>query len=235
MFCGCDDHRTENVILIIWRDWPELLPGQVEKGTCRKQSSHVAKRLGKEMLAEGGSPWDRTDDIRNRNVSYFQGTVIEEASVTGGLWPNFFACISGKLYQITGQRDKNRHKRTQKNSIEAIASGFAHTLPNVRVEMTPRELKAFCKTKQNQFRCLFWSRADRGLHNMPQLMETRDRVGRHQLLINQQGQSLRNNQFSDWWRRLPKLEIPLFAEAVMIQERGFPHTPATTKTLPPCS
>lgn len=69
MFRGCDDHRTENVILINWHDWPELLPGQVESGTCRKQSSHVAKE--KEMLDEGGSPWDRRDDNRNRNVSYF--------------------------------------------------------------------------------------------------------------------------------------------------------------------
>lgn len=58
MFCGCNDHRTENVILINWHDWPELLPGQVQSGMCRKQSSHVAK--GKEMPAEGGSPWDRT-------------------------------------------------------------------------------------------------------------------------------------------------------------------------------
>lgn len=149
----------------------------------------VAKRLGKEMLAEGGSPWDRRDDNRNRNVFYFQGTVIEEACVTGGLWPNFFACIPGKLYQIACQRDKNRHKRTLKNSTEAIASDFAHILPNVRAGMTLRQLKAFCKRKQNQFRCLFWSRADRGMHNMPKLVETRDRVGRHQLLINQQGQS----------------------------------------------
>lgn len=77
MFCGCNDHRTENVILINWHDWPELLPGQVQSGMCRKQSSHVAK--GKEMPAEGGSPWDRTDDNRNSNVPYFQGTVTEEA------------------------------------------------------------------------------------------------------------------------------------------------------------
>lgn len=56
--------------------------------------------------------------------------------------------------------------------------------------MTPTELKAFCKRKQNQFRCLFWSRADRGMHNnMPRLMETHDRLGSNQLFINQQGQS----------------------------------------------
>lgn len=56
--------------------------------------------------------------------------------------------------------------------------------------MIPRELKAFCKRKQNQFRCLFWSRADRGMHNnMPKLMETHDRVGSNHLFINQQGQS----------------------------------------------
>lgn len=124
MFCGCDDHRTENVILINWHDQPELLPGQVESGTCRKQSSHVAK--GKEMLAEGGSPWDRTDDKRNRNVSYFQGTVIEEeACVLGRLWPNFFACIPGKLCQTAGQRDKNRHKehrKTARNKLQVVLS-----------------------------------------------------------------------------------------------------------------
>lgn len=46
----------------------------------------MAKRLGKEMLAEEGrSPWDRTDDNRNMNASYFQGTVIGEARVTGRL------------------------------------------------------------------------------------------------------------------------------------------------------
>lgn len=84
--------------------------------------------------------------------------------------------------------------------------------------MTPRELKAFCK-KQNQFRCLFWSRADRGMHNnMPQLMETRDRVGRHQLLINQQGQSWEKESALRLVEKAAKLEIPLFGEAVMIQE-----------------
>lgn len=102
----------------------------------------------------------------------------------------FLCCIPGKLCQTAGQRDKNRHKRTQKNSIETTANGFAHILPTVRAGMTPRELKACCKRKQNHFRCLFWSRADRRVHsNMPKFMETRDRVGRHQLLINQQGQS----------------------------------------------
>lgn len=50
--------------------------------------------LGKETLAEEGrSPWDGTDDNRNTNVCYFQGTVTGEACVTGRLWPNFFACI----------------------------------------------------------------------------------------------------------------------------------------------
>lgn len=102
----------------------------------------------------------------------------------------FLCCIPGKLCQIAGQRDKNKHKRTQKNSIETIANGFAHILPTVRAGITPRELKACCKGKQNHFRCLFWSRADRRVHNnIPKFMETRDRVGRHQLLINQQGQS----------------------------------------------
>lgn len=159
VFCGCDDRRTENVILINWHDWPELLPGQVESGMCRKQSSHVAK--GKEVLAEGGSPWDRADDNRNRNVSYFQDTVTEEACDTRELWPNFSACIPAKLCQTAGERDKNRPKRTRKNRLEATANGFARILPNVRAGMTPRELKAFCKRKQNQFRCLFWSRADK--------------------------------------------------------------------------
>lgn len=66
----------------------------MESRACRKQSSHVAKRLGKEMLAEvGRSPWDRRDDNRNMKASYFQGTITGEASVTGRLWPNVFACI----------------------------------------------------------------------------------------------------------------------------------------------
>lgn len=74
----------------------------------------VAKRLGKEMLAEGGSPWDRRDDNRNRNVFYFQGTVIEEACVTGRLWPNFFACIPGKLSNSRPERQKQAQKNTEK-------------------------------------------------------------------------------------------------------------------------
>lgn len=75
---------------------------------------------GKEMLAEGGSPWDRTDDNRNTNVSYFQGTVIEEACVIGRLWPNFFACIPGKLCQTADQRDKNRHKEHRKTAQKQL-------------------------------------------------------------------------------------------------------------------
>lgn len=36
---------------------------------------------------------------------------------------------------------------------------------------------------------MLWSRVDRGRYNIPKLMQTRDGVGRHQLLINHQGQS----------------------------------------------
>lgn len=42
----------------------------------------------------------------------------------------------------------------------------------------------------------------------------------------------RENQLSNWWRKLPELEIPPFAEAVMIQKWRKPGSlqiPATTK------
>lgn len=55
-------------------------------------------------------------------------------------------------------------------------------------------------------------------NNMPQLMETRDRVGRRQLLINQQGQSWEKESVLRLVEKAAKLEIPLFGEAVMIQE-----------------
>lgn len=116
VFCVCDDHRTENIILIIWHDWPELLPGQVERGTCRKQSSHVAKRLGKEMLAEGGSPWDRTDDNRNRNVSYFQGTVAEEACATRGYGQVYLHVLQESCIKQQARETKTGTKEHRKRA-----------------------------------------------------------------------------------------------------------------------
>lgn len=41
-------------------------------------------------------------------------------------------------YQTAGQRNKNRHKRAQKNGMEVIASGFAHILPNGSAGMTQK-------------------------------------------------------------------------------------------------
>lgn len=115
MFCSCDDLGTENVILINWHDQPEFLPGQVENGACRKQSSHVAKRLGKEMLAEmGRSPWDRTDENRNMSVPDFQGTVKGEACVIGRLLSNFFARIPDMASNSRAERQKQGKKRTGK-------------------------------------------------------------------------------------------------------------------------
>lgn len=115
VFCSCNDLRTENVIVINWHDQSELLPGQVESGACRKQSSHVAKRLGKEMPAEEGrNPWDRIDDNRSMNVLYFQGMVIGKAHVTRRLWTNFFAFISEMAPNSRPERQKQAQKSTQK-------------------------------------------------------------------------------------------------------------------------
>lgn len=70
----------------------------------------------KEMLAEGGSPWDRTDSKTNRNVPYFQGTVTEEACDTRKLWPNFFASIPEKLCQKQARETKTGTKEHGKTA-----------------------------------------------------------------------------------------------------------------------
>lgn len=67
-------------------------------------------------------------------------------------------------------------------------------------------------------------------------MQTRDGVGRHQLLINHQGQSWERESALKLVEKLPELEISPFAEAVMMQKwgkTGSPQILATTKTLPP--
>lgn len=44
-------------------------------------------------------------------------------------------------YQTAGQKNKNRHKRTQKNGMKVIASGFACILPNGSAGMTQKNIK----------------------------------------------------------------------------------------------
>ena len=167
-----------------------FLPGQVESGACRKQSSHVAKRLGKEMLAEvGRSPRDRTHDNRNMNASYFQHTVIGEARVTGRLWPNFFACIPNMVSNSRPERQKQAQKSTEKWH-KSDCKCFCPYTTQWQCWNDQTTLKSILQKEAKPIQaCLLWSRVDRGRHNMPKLMQTRDGVGRHQLLINHQGQS----------------------------------------------
>lgn len=177
VFCSCDDLRTENVILINWHDQPELLPGRVESGARRKQSSHVAKRLGKEMLAEEGrSPWDRTDDNRNMNVSYFQ--VTGEAHVTGRLRPNFFACIPDMVSNSRPERQNQAQKSTGKWH-ESDCKWFCSYPTQRQCWNDPKNIKKH-SVEGSKTNSGVLAVVDRGRHNIPKLMQTRDRVGRHQ-------------------------------------------------------
>lgn len=106
----------------------------MENGACRKRISHAATRLGKEKLAEGRSPWDRTDDNRNTNVSYFWSTIVEEASVTGRLSSNFFVCIPD-MVSNSRAGNKKRHKGAKKN-MKWSEMIFAHILPNGSTAVT---------------------------------------------------------------------------------------------------
>ena len=102
----------------------------------------MAKRLGKEMLAEEGrSPWDRTDDNRDMNVSYFQGTVIGEARTTGRLWPNFFARIPDTVSNSRPQRHKQAQKSTEKWHERDCKSFCWYTTPQWQCRNDPKYIK----------------------------------------------------------------------------------------------